>query len=626
MQQRRRLTRRAPGKNPVLAALMSVALVAVAAVGGNQIVHVQSLGSGAEATVDLASESFATGENITVDDAAVMTQGGEQTEHRVVKEFSREDPFSVVGLTWSGERDIVAYVRAQREDGSWSEWYQMDPAANTGDEAQAAEGKQGTDPIYVERTNRIQVSTGNVDLLEDGRTESDAPTTANDLEAVFIDGGEGTVAGDINPVAESYAAGMPQVVSRAAWGARSATQEPYYTEPTKAITVHHTAGSNNYSEAEAPGIVRGIQAYHMGMGWGDIGYNALVDKYGNIYEGRAGGLDRGPMGAHVGSFNDNTWGISMLGNYEAAQPTPDSIKAMGDMIGWKSAQAGINPLGNTQLTASGYYSGSKFAAGQTATFPTINAHRDFHYNSCPGQYLYNQMGAIRTAAAAKAAQVSAGTVLSPQKPAPSAPSKGETTTDNGVSTTVTNSTSSALEGISLSKLAEGDPTAIAAAAGTIAGAIILYMVQSGMLSSGVEKIGDVELVPGLTLSSLTPAIGTILKFVGGEDAAETWKQFEPILGTLQGAVKGVGGNNYAFYSDGIAVQNSSGDIFTLVGTLADAWMQQGLDIGPLGLPTSQEYNPTEDTLKVDFEGGSISFNPQTNAVDIDVSSLREQTS
>ena len=70
------------------------------------------------------------------------------------------------------------------------------------------------------------------------------------------------------------------------------------------------------------------------------------------------------------------------------------------------------------------------------------------------------------------------------------------------------------------------------------------------------------------------------------------------------------------------MQNNQGDIYTLVGELADAWLQQGLDAGPLGLPTSNQYNPTEDEVKVDFEGGSISFNPMTRDVNIDVSSLR----
>ncbi len=68
--------------------------------------------------------------------------------------------------------------------------------------------------------------------------------------------------------------------------------------------------------------MRGIYQYHaVNLGWCDIGYNVLVDKFGTIYEGRYGGLDKAVQGAHVGGFNSNTWGISMIGNYDQAEPT-----------------------------------------------------------------------------------------------------------------------------------------------------------------------------------------------------------------------------------------------------------------------------------------------------------------
>ena len=625
MHQRRRLTRSTPRVKPVMAALVSAALVAVTAVGGNHILQVQAIGQGAT-SVASSTASFASGADVTVDDAAVKTQGVDGSERRVVKEFTRDTPFSLFGLTWTGERDIVAYVRSAKDDGTWSDWFQMDHA----DSAPGA-AKFGTEPIYVEPTTRIQVSTGNVDLMEDGRTASDAPTTAKDLDAVFLDGGQGTAQGDIAPVAETYAQGMPQVISRAQWGA-GAGPGATYTEPVSAATVHHTAGSNNYSESEAPGIVRGIWDYHTNtLGWGDIGYNALVDKFGNIYEGRAGGLDKAVEGAHVGGFNENTWGVSMLGDYQKAAPSSAAVQAMGEIIGWKAAVAGFDPLGSSYLTADFNYSGSKYAAGQGATFPNINAHRDFHYNTCPGDNLYAQLGTIRTIAAAKAAAVKAGGAVTnpsvptvpgaPVPPATTDPSrkKGTVTNADGTTTTVTSpDASSAARGLDLAGLASGDPTAVATAAGTVAGVLVLFASQYGLLPGGAKNVGGIEVLPGLTLASLTPYIGPILKFAGQGEAADTWKQFEPTLGMITGTTGGVGGNNYAFFENGIAIQNASGDIRTLAGEIANAWIQQGLDGGPLGLPTSEQYSPATDVVKVDFQGGSISFNPQTGAVDINV--------
>ena len=151
----------------IVSVLLVIALVAANAFSGNRILQVQSIG-GNVPEVYTTSSSFAAGANITVDDAAIRTQGGEEQEvRRVVKEFTNDREFSLVGLTWTGDRDVAAYVRSQRPDGTWSEWYHMDQL-----DAQAGSDKFGTEPIYVGPTKRVQVSTGNVDLLEDGRTVS----------------------------------------------------------------------------------------------------------------------------------------------------------------------------------------------------------------------------------------------------------------------------------------------------------------------------------------------------------------------------------------------------------------------------------------------------------------------
>ncbi|MGV0344327.1 N-acetylmuramoyl-L-alanine amidase [Corynebacterium lehmanniae] len=627
MQQRRSIQGGAarPARAAIMPVIVSVllvtALVAANAFSGNRILKVQSLGSGAP-EVYTTSSSFAAGDNITVDDAAIRTQGGEEEQvRRVVKEFSNDREFSIVGLTWTGERDIAAYVRSQKADGTWSEWFEMDPV-----DPQAGSDKFGTEPIYVGRTKRIQVSTGNVDLLEGGRAVSDAPTTAKDIEAVFLDGGTGTAEGGIQPVADSYTQGMPKVVTRAQWGA-GRSSAPYYSEPTTAATVHHTAGSNNYSEAEAPGIVRGIWNYHANnLGWGDIGYHALVDKYGNIYEGRAGGMDRGPQGAHVGSFNQNTWGVSMLGDYQQAEPTPAALRAMGEIIGWKAAVAGFDPTGSSYHYAEGNFRGSKYAAGQGAMFNNINAHRDFHYNTCPGDNLYSKLPVIRATAATKYRSLGGGrsgigsvldrlngddsttTATSPVAPAPAPTHQG--------------SPSNGTPDGTLAALSSGDPNTIATVAGTAIGLVLLFLAAQDQLPT-VSTDGDTQVFEGLTLAQaadlakqISPAVAPTLNAFGSSEAAQVWTALEPTLGKLVAGVGGPTGPAVALYSSGIGARNNEGEIIALVGKIAEAWLQQGLDAGPLGMPVTQQFNPTADTVRVDFEGGFITYNPSTNAVDI----------
>jgi hypothetical protein len=85
------------------------------------------------------------------------------------------------------------------------------------------------------------------------------------------------------------------IISRAQWGADESirSRAPMYDNGIKAGIVHHTAGVNDYAQQDSAAIVRSIYAYHTHtLGWSDIAYNALVDKYGQVFEGRFGGMTR----------------------------------------------------------------------------------------------------------------------------------------------------------------------------------------------------------------------------------------------------------------------------------------------------------------------------------------------
>ena len=133
-------------------------------------------------------------------------------------------------------------------------------------------------------------------------------------------------------------AGSPSIVPRADWQAdeRIVRMHPLYAPTLKLAVVHHTAGSNAYTPAQSAAIVRGIELYHVkGNGWSDIGYNFLVDRYGTVYEGRAGGMTRNVIGAHALGFNNGTAGVALIGNFQSTPPPPAMEDALARLLAWR---------------------------------------------------------------------------------------------------------------------------------------------------------------------------------------------------------------------------------------------------------------------------------------------------
>ena len=190
------------------------------------------------------------------------------------------------------------------------------------------------------------------------------------------------------PVRATESAGSPAIVLRSAWHANEeiVRAKPVIASRLRLAIVHHTAGTNDYTRAEAPAIVRGIELYHvLGNGWNDIGYNFLVDRFGTVYEGRGGGIDRNVVGAHAQGFNVGTVGVALIGNFQAATPTPSQQNALVGLLAWRLDVAHVDPRSSVLYTSAGNY---KFHAGRAVTLRAISGHRDTGPTECPGARAY----------------------------------------------------------------------------------------------------------------------------------------------------------------------------------------------------------------------------------------------
>src|SRR5207237_206042 len=156
--------------------------------------------------------------------------------------------------------------------------------------------------------------------------------------------------------------------------------------------VHHTAGSNSYRPSQSAAIVRAIEIYHVkGNGWNDIGYNFLVDKYGQIFEGRYGGVDQNVVGAHSQGFNTGSVGVAVIGTYDETGISAAARRALVHLLAWRLDVAHLDPLSTLNFLSGG---NSRFPAGIPVFLRAISGHRDTYFTDCPGNVLYAQLPGI----------------------------------------------------------------------------------------------------------------------------------------------------------------------------------------------------------------------------------------
>jgi hypothetical protein len=286
--------------------------------------------------------------------------------------------FTLVGLQWQG-RGALRF-RTRSVSGRWSAWRPAAPETEdrpdraSGEPSVSRAGWQLGNPYWTGPSDRIEYRVR-------------GPVTR--LRAHFV-----WSSAEPAPARTSAVAGAPAVVPRLSWGANESIKRapPSYASSTRFAVIHHTAGSNTYTRAESAAIVKAIQLYHVrGNGWNDIGYNFLVDKYGQVFEGRFGGMDRNVVGAHAEGFNTGSVGVAVLGTYGAATlPTP-ARTALVRLLAWRLDVAHVDPLSTFSWISGG---NARFPRGVPLFLRTVVGHRDTGFTDCPGDRLYAQLAEL----------------------------------------------------------------------------------------------------------------------------------------------------------------------------------------------------------------------------------------
>lgn len=292
--------------------------------------------------------------------------------------------FNAVGFTWSGDLPpgarVLIDVRSSEDGVAFTPWSR----------AEELDGLRGEEP----RSTDLVFGTGR--FLQYRVAVEDAPDGwTGKLDAVdvtYIDSTNGPSA----RVAEAASGSLgrqlfslmpPPVITRAAWGANERLRidpktntmiwPPSYS-PVKKIILHHTATPSNPQDPAA--VVRAIYEYHtVSQGWGDIGYNFLIDQDGRVYEGRYGG--RNVIGAHALQYNKGSVGIALIGTFDKDTPTGATGSSVDRLVVAKAVEYGIDPKGT------GFFIDK--------VLPNIMGHRDAVNTSCPGAIEYAQLPNLR---------------------------------------------------------------------------------------------------------------------------------------------------------------------------------------------------------------------------------------
>ena len=219
------------------------------------------------------------------------------------------------------------------------------------------------------------------------------------------------------PVPGKPAGAVSTVLPRSEWGADESTRFdgttplwPPVFQTLQKVAVHHTAGANGDTGDKAKATIRSIYYYHaVTQGWGDIGYNFLVDAAGVVYKGRStsatltdtdttgeNASGQGVTAGHAYGYNSGSAGIALLGNFVDVLPSSAADLALKDFLIAKAGAHGLHAAHRGLFTSP--------LTGEQITFEKVPGHQEVPDNAteCPGGVFLERLRHMRDEVAAAA--------------------------------------------------------------------------------------------------------------------------------------------------------------------------------------------------------------------------------
>jgi hypothetical protein len=301
--------------------------------------------------------------------------------------------FDLLGVVGADRGGLGLEVRVRALRGAWSPWVPL--GAGHDHRPDAGTGAHASDPVWAGGADELQLRA--------------ARRPARALSVRFV-----AVSAQVRRVVRgprahaSQLGAAPVIIPRGAWGGDGVTPRaaPGYGDVQVAF-VHHTVSANDYGPEDSAGIVLSMAKYHRDVnGWNDLGYNFVVDRYGQIFEGRAGGVDQAVIGAQAQGYNSHSTGIANIGTFTAVGQTDAALDALSRLIAWKLPLHGAPVVGQVTLTSAGGED-NRYRSGTPVVFQRISGHRDGDATACPGDALYAQLPALRQRTVAIAPAITA---------------------------------------------------------------------------------------------------------------------------------------------------------------------------------------------------------------------------